>query len=195
MELSLTPGKPTLGPIPNTLGFDKRPVAPEGSSDAWLYLVGEAPGGKEAELGRPFVGPAGEALRDMMHEAEIDFSRVRLANAIPFRPIERSTRDRLRNRRPTQMELHTYGQSVLSDVAKVKPAVIVALGKSAAMLFGVSTPVEQARKHAVLFDRTPVHVTYHPSYVLRFGGKGSRLWKSAVRDLNRSWIEAQTRTH
>jgi uracil-DNA glycosylase family 4 len=139
MELSLTPGKPTLGPIPNTLGFDKRPVAPEGSSDAWLYLVGEAPGGKEAELGRPFVGPAGEALRDMMHEAEIDFSRVRLANAIPFRPIERSTRDRLRNRRPTQMELHTYGQSVLSDVAKVKPAVIVALGKSAAMLFGVST--------------------------------------------------------
>jgi len=70
--------------------------------------------------------------------------------------------------------------------------VIVALGKSAALLFGVSTPVEQARTHAVLFDRTPVHVTYHPSYVLRFGGKGSRLWKSAVRDLNRSWIEAQT---
>jgi DNA polymerase len=122
-----------------------------------------------------------------------DFSRVRLANAIPFRPIERSPRGRLRNRTPTQSELRTFGQSVLSDVAKVKPAVIVALGKSAAILFGVSTPIEQARKHAVLFDGTPVRVTYHPSYVLRFGGKGSRLWKSTVRDLNRSWIEAQTR--
>lgn len=62
----MTPAKPTLGPTFDTLGFDKRPVAPEGSSDACLYLVGEAPGGKEAELGRPFVGPAGEALRDMM---------------------------------------------------------------------------------------------------------------------------------
>ena len=90
----------------------------------------------------------------MMREAGIDFSRVRLANAIPYRPIERSTRGRLRNRTPTRTELRTYGQSVLSDVATVKPAVIVALGKSAAMLFGVSIPVEQARKHDVLFDHT-----------------------------------------
>jgi uracil-DNA glycosylase len=188
----VTPAKPTLGSASDMLGFDKRAVAPEGSTDACLYLVGEAPGGKEAELGRPFVGPAGEALRDMMREAGTDFSRVRLANAIPFRPIERSPRGRLRNRTPTQSELRTFGQSVLNDVAKVKPAVIVALGKSAATLFGVSTTIEQARKHAVLFDGTPVRVTYHPSYVLRFGGKGSRLWKSTVRDLNRSWIEAQT---
>jgi len=187
----VTPAKPTLGPIPDTLSFDQRPVAPEGSSDACLYLIGEAPGGKEAELGRPFVGPAGEALRDMMLEAGIDFSCVRLANAIPYRPIERCTRLRLTNRTPTRTELRTYGQSVLSDVATVKPSVIVALGKSAAILFGVSTPVGRARKHAALFDRTPVHVTYHPSYVLRFGGKGSRLWRSVVRDLNRSWIEAQ----
>jgi uracil-DNA glycosylase len=186
----VTPAKPTLPPTPD-IGFDRRPVAPEGSLDACLYLVGEAPGGKEAELGRPFVGPAGEALRDMMREAGINFSRVRLANAIPFRPIQRSTRDRLRNRTPTQTELRTYGQSVLHDIAKVKPAVIVVLGKSASMLFGVSTPIEQARKQAVLFDCTPVRATYHPSYVLRFGGKGSRLWKSVVRDLNRSWIEAQ----
>jgi uracil-DNA glycosylase len=99
----------------------------------------------------------------MMREAGIDFSRVCLANAIPYRPIELSTRDRLRNRTPTQTELHTYGQSMLSDVTEVKPAVIVALGKSPATLFGVSTPVEQARKHAVLFERTPVHVTHHPN--------------------------------
>jgi DNA polymerase len=127
----------------------------------------------------------------MMREAGIDFSRVRLANAIPYRPIERSTRVRVRNRTPTRTELRTYGQAVLSDVATVKPAVIVALGKSASMLFGLSIPVEQARKHAVLFDRTPVHVTYHPSYVLRFGGKGSRLWKSGVRDLKDCWLQAQ----
>ena len=54
-------------------------------------LVGEAPGRQEAEIA-DFVGPVGGALRDMMREAGIDASRVRLANAIPFRPIERSQR-------------------------------------------------------------------------------------------------------
>ena len=72
----MTPAKPMLPTSPD-IGFNRRPVAPEGSPDACLYLVGEAPGGKEAELGRPFVGSAGEALRDMMREAGIDFSRVR----------------------------------------------------------------------------------------------------------------------
>ena len=77
---------------PARLRFDDRAVAPEGRLDACLYLVGEAPGRQEAEIGRPFVGPVGGALRDMMREAGIDASRVRLANAIPFRPIERSQR-------------------------------------------------------------------------------------------------------
>ena len=187
----MTSAKPTLPPTPD-IGFDKRHVAPEGSSNACLYLVGEAPGGKEAELGRPFVGPAGEALRDMMREAGIDFSRIRLANAIPFRPIERSGRDRLRNRTPTQTELRTYGQSVLSDITEVKPAVICALGKSAATLFGIARQIDKARKQSLGFQGTPVRVTYHPSYVLRFGGKGSPLWRSAVRDLKRCWLQAQT---
>jgi uracil-DNA glycosylase len=187
----VTSARPTPSPTPDPLRFDQRPVTPEGSSDACLYLIGEAPGGKEAELGRPFVGPAGEALRDMMRTAGIDFARVRLANAIPYRPIERSTRVRVRNRTPTRTELRTYGQAVLSDVLAVKPAVICALGKSAATLFGIAAEIDTARKRSFRFQGTPVRVTYHPSYVLRFGGEGSRLWKSAVRDLKRCWLQAQ----
>ena len=83
------------------LRLGDRAVAPEGSLNARLYLIGEAPGRREAELGRPFVGPVGAALRDMMREAGIDVSEVRLANAIPFRPIERSPEGRIRNRRPS----------------------------------------------------------------------------------------------
>ena len=169
----MTPAKPTPGPSPTRSVSTKRPVAPEGSSNACLYLVGEAPGAKEAELGRPFVGPAGEALRDMMREAGIDFSRVRLANAIPYRPIERSTRGRLRNRTPTRTELRTYGQSVLSDVATVKPAVIVALGKSAAMLFGV---VDTGRAGSEA--RRPVRPHQSTSPITRATFSGS-----AVKDL------------
>jgi uracil-DNA glycosylase len=125
-----------------------------------------------------------------MREAGVDFSRIRLANAIPFRPIERSARNRLRNREPTRTELRTYGQSVLSDITEVKPAVICALGKSAAT--SSASPGRSTRRASRASDlRGPVRVTYHPSYVLRFGGKGSRLWKSAVQDLKRCWLQAQ----
>ena len=175
----------------NRLRLDDRAVAPEGSLNARLYLVGEAPGSQEAETGRPFVGPVGAALRDMMHEAGIDVSRVRLANAIPFRPVERSPGGRVRNRRPTDKELRIYGQSVLVDIVKVQPKLIGALGRSAAMLFGSSIPVRRSRARILQFQNMPVRFTYHPGFVLRFGGRGSPLSRSAVRDLKRFWNEAQ----
>ena len=175
----------------NRLRLDDRAVAPEGSLNARLYLVGEAPGREEAETGRPFVGPVGAALRDMMHEAGIDVSWVRLANAIPFRPVERSPGGRVRNRRPTDKELRIYGQSVLVDIVKVQPKLIGALGRSAAMLFGSSIPVRRSRARIRQFQNMPVRFTYHPGFVLRFGGRGSPLSRSAVRDLKRFWNEAQ----
>ena len=51
----------------------------------------------------------------------------------------------------------------------------LALGKSAAMLFGASTPVQRSRKRTFRFRNTPVHITYHPGFVLRL--------RSAVGDL------------
>jgi uracil-DNA glycosylase family 4 len=175
------------------LRLDDRAVAPEGSLNARLYLVGEAPGRREAETGRPFVGPVGAALREMMREAGIDVSRVRLANAVPFRPIERSAGGRVRNRRPTDKELRIYGQSVLVDIVNVQPKLIGALGRSAAMLFGASIPVQRSLARSLQFQNIPVRLTYHPGFVLRFGGRGSPLWRSAVRDLKKFWNEAQHR--
>jgi DNA polymerase len=171
--------------------FDKRAVAAEGSTGACLYLVGEAPGRREAVTGRPFVGPAGQALRDMMRESGVDASQVRLANAIPFRPVERSQTGSDRNRRPTKQELEIYGRLVLADIASVRPRFIGALGRSAAALFGAPMPVKQARGRHFQFRGIPVRVTYHPAFVLRFGGRGSRLWRSTVLDLSRFWSEAR----
>jgi DNA polymerase len=187
----MTAGKSAPASTVDPLRFDNRQVPPEGCREACLYLVGEAPGKKEAEAGRPFVGHVGEALRDMMREAGINFARVRLANVIPFRPIERSSHDRLRNRTPTQTELRIYGQFVLDDLLVVRPAVICALGKSAASLFGISGQIDKARKRRFEFQGMAVRVTYHPGYVVRFGGEGSQLWKSAVRDLKGSWLQAK----
>lgn len=160
---------------------------PEGSQAPQVYLVGEAPGRQEAEAGRPFVGPAGTALRDMIREAGMEDAQVRLSNALPFRPIERSAKRGLRNRRPTEKELRDYGPIVLADITSVRPKLIIALGKSAASLFGASTTIENARRQVLCFQDMPVRITYHPGFVLRFGGRGSRLWRTAVRDLRTYW--------
>jgi DNA polymerase len=73
----------------------------------------------------------------------------------------------------------------------VQPKVIGALGRSAAMLFGITTPIERSRRRTFQFRNVPVRITYHPGFVLRFGGRGSALWRSAVRDLRSLWNEAR----
>lgn len=88
-------------------------------------------------------------------------------------------------------DLGIYGPLVLADIARVRPKVICALGKSAAALFGVVMPIGQARGRRFQFEGFPVRVTYHPAFVLRFGGKSSRLWKSTVSDVSRFWREAR----
>jgi DNA polymerase len=90
-------------------------------------------------------------------------------------------------------ELETYGPLVLADIASVRPKLIGVLGKSAAALFGALMPIAQARGRRFEFHGIPVRVTYHPGFVLRFGGRESRLWRSAVLDLSRFWSEVQTR--
>lgn len=81
------------------VGFDARAVEPEGcASRPRLYVVGEAPGAKEMAVGRPFVGSTGQALRDMLIEAKVDPALLRLANAIPLRPIDRRNGNRSRGR-------------------------------------------------------------------------------------------------
>jgi len=177
---------------PDPRRFDARAVMPEGSLLPRVYLVGEAPGHQEAEAGRPFVGPAGAALRDMMREAGMRESKIRLANAIPFRQIERSTRPGLRNRRPTEKEIRDYGPIVLDDIFSVRPKLIIALGRSAASLFGISTTINCARKRVFRLEGIPVRITYHPGFVLRFGGRGSQLWRTAVRDLRTYWKPSPT---
>ena len=177
---------------PDPRRFDARVVLPEGSVAPRVYLVGEAPGRQEAEAGRPFVGRAGIALRDMIHEAGMNESQIRLANALPFRPIRRSTKRGLRNRKPTGNELRDYGPIVLADIASVRPKLIIALGKSAAWLFGASMTIDRARRKVLRFQGIPVRITYHPGFVLRFGGRGSQLWRTAVRDLCTYWKQGSS---
>lgn len=176
--------------------LDRRRVAPEGPfRRPRLYLIGEAPGAEEAEQGRPFVGPAGSALRKMLEQAGIDLGQVRLANVIPFRPIEYSKGRKLRNRTPTLEEIDRYGAAVLADIRRSRPGVVVALGSTAARLFGASRSIRASRKAKLQFDGCPLRITFHPAYARRFGGSNGDLWRKTVADLSRAWEESAVHLH
>jgi uracil-DNA glycosylase family 4 len=170
----------------------RRRVAPDGLfRRPRLYLVGEAPGAEESAIGRPFVGPAGRALREMLEEAGIDPKQVRMANAIPFRPMVHSKGRKPRNRSPTIDEVGRYGAEVLADVRRSKPEVIVALGSTAARLFGEQRSIQAARSARLELEDHPLRVTFHPAYARRFGGRDGDAWRQAVADLRRAWDESE----
>jgi DNA polymerase len=172
--------------------LDRRRVAPEGLfRQPRLYLVGEAPGSEESAQGRPFVGPAGRALREMLEEAGIDAKRVRLANAIPFRPITYSRDQKPRTRSPTIEEVDRLGAAVLTDIRRSRPGMIIGLGSAAARLFGESRSIQAARKARLQFEDHPLRITFHPAYARRFGGRKGNAWRQAVADLRRAWASAR----
>jgi uracil-DNA glycosylase len=178
------------------IDLDRRRVAPEGRHRRpRLYVVGEAPGAEECAQGKPFVGPSGRALREMLEEAGIEPRQVRLANAIPFRPVRISRDRKPRNRSPTIGEVEHYGAAVLADIRRSRPRMILALGSMAARLFGGSRSIQAARKARLQFENYPLRVTFHPAYVRRFGGRNGAAWRQAVRDLRKAWAEAAVGRH
>ena len=125
-----------------------------------------------------------------MKESGIDPQQVRLANAIPFRPIAYSKDRKPRNRSPTIEEVDRYGAALLNDIRRSKPSVIVALGSTASRLFGKSQSIRVTRKAKLQFEGRPLRITFHPAYVRRFGGRNGDAWRQTVADLRQAWEES-----
>lgn len=99
------------------------PVLGEGYSDANIMFVGEGPGKKEAETGKPFVGPSGEVLDEMLAHIELEREDVFMTNIL----LDRAPG----NRDPIQEELEYYGKYLDRLIAIIEPRVIVPLGRFA----------------------------------------------------------------
>jgi DNA polymerase len=133
-------------------------VAPEGPRDARVVLVGEAPGEREDETGRPFVGRAGGILDRAMATAGVDRRVVLVTNAAKCRPPG--------NRRPTAEELAACRPALLEDLGRAD--LVVALGASA--LTAITGGKEEVGKVANV-ERTieiggrsvTLLPTYHPA--------------------------------
>jgi DNA polymerase len=143
-------------------------VPGEGRRQAHLMLVGEQPGDKEDLAGKPFVGPAGQVLDRALAEAEIPRTEVFVTNAVKHFKHEMRGKRRL-HKRPNAYEIERCKIWLELERGTVKPAVIVALGATAARsLFG--RPVTIAKlcgRMLELPDGTAALVTIHPSFLLR----------------------------
>ncbi|MFT3690333.1 UdgX family uracil-DNA binding protein [Paenirhodobacter sp.] len=156
----------------------------EGAPGARLMLVGEQPGDREDLEGRPFTGPAGQLLRAMMAEAGLDPAAVWLTNAVKHFKFAPRGKQRL-HQNPDRGEIVQCRWWLGLELAFVRPALVMALGASAAFaLTGDDAPLGPRRGGIETgLHGGPVLISGHPSAILRQGD--GRLRAELVRDLRR----------
>ena len=144
----------------------------QGDAAAELAFVGEGPGYHEDQSGMAFVGKAGELLTKMIEAMGVTRDEVFIANVVKCRPPE--------NRTPAADEMATCLPFLQEQLAIIKPKVICALGKTAALGLGLIGPDDSLGKNRGRFhdwQGTPVMVTYHPAYLLRTPGDKREAWE------------------
>jgi uracil-DNA glycosylase len=156
---------------------------------ARLMFVGEQPGNDEDLQGRPFVGPAGRLLDQAMSEAGIDRTQTYITNVVKHFKFEERGKRRI-HKKPNSVEVSACLPWLESEIALVKPDIVVALGATAAQaLLGSTFRVTQHRgeflKSKLIDSR--VMATVHPSSLLRAPDPKTRRreYRRFVEDLSR----------
>src|SRR5438093_5434453 len=147
----------------------------EGPARATVMLVGEQPGDAEDLAGHPFVGPAGKLLDRALTEAGIDRRVVYVTNVVKHFKFEPRGKRRI-HAKPNSAEIAACRPWLETEIALVKPHVLVCLGATAAQaLLGKSFKVTQHRGSFVPSPLAPrVTATVHPSSILRPNDHGTR---------------------
>jgi DNA polymerase len=138
-------------------------VLGEGNPHATVMFIGEAPGQKEDELKRPFVGAAGQFLDELLSGIGLKRADVYISNVVKYRPPE--------NREPTPQEKEQCMPWLMLEIALIKPRVIVPLGRHALGHFfqklSITAGHGQPQK---LTDALTIFPIYHPAAALHNGG-------------------------
>lgn len=152
---------PTCQSLPIEAQGATRIVYGEGNPNSPLMFIGEAPGKKEDELGRPFVGRSGELLTQTLQSLGIQRSDVFITNVVKCRPPN--------NRMPTPLEVAIYKKLILlPEINIINPKIIVTLG-SIALKALLDTPlgITKIRGKLQISHDLAILPTYHPAYILR----------------------------
>jgi len=142
------------------------PVIGEGSHDARIMFVGEAPGKNEALTARPFCGAAGKILDQLLASIGVARADVYITNIVKDRPPE--------NRDPLPEEVKIYGPFLDRQIAIIRPKVIATLGRYSMSYILDTFDVKEAspsisQNHGRVFNAQgpygEIHIVplYHPA--------------------------------
>jgi uracil-DNA glycosylase family 4 len=158
-----------------------------GNPTAELMFVGEGPGADEDRQGLPFVGAAGELLTKIIQAIEKTREEVYIANVVKCRPPG--------NRDPQPDEVATCRGYLDRQIALVRPKILVALGRVAALTLlgnevGNDAPIGRMRGQWFQVQGIPTMVTYHPAALLRNPALKRPTWEDMqqVRDFLRGSV-------
>lgn len=164
------------------------PVPFSGPSPAALVVVGEAPGKQEDTASEPFVGPAGQLLRSMMRQAGHDLSTTMFCNAASCYPIDHEGKGRA----PSPLELDACRPNLDTQLELSEAKHVLLVGAVAMGVFKKGVKISEVRGRPFWLDATKHSLgerlafpIYHPSYVLRRGGEGSKEADLTIDDLRK----------
>ena len=133
-------------------------VPGEGPEDAEIMFIGEAPGWYEDQQGRPFVGPAGKYLDELLASIGLKREQVYIANVIKSRPPE--------NRDPLSSEVTACRQWLERQIELICPKMIVTLGRYSMTMFFAGKRISKIHGTAQKRDNIIYYAMYHPAAAL-----------------------------
>ena len=135
-----------------------RVVPGEGPEDADIMFIGEAPGWHEDQQGRPFVGPAGLFLEQLLASINLKRGQVYISNVIKCRPVG--------NRDPLPSEIHNCRKWLDRQIELIRPKIIVTLGRYSMALFFPGKSISKIHGTAQKRDNIIYYAMYHPAAAL-----------------------------
>jgi len=138
--------------------YRTKAVPGEGPEDAEIVFVGEAPGWHEDQQGRPFVGPAGQYLEQLLASIGLTRQQVYITNIIKTRPPE--------NRDPLPAEIQNCCQWLERQIELIRPRMIVTLGRYSMAMFFPGKSISKIHGTAQKRDGIIYFAMYHPAAAL-----------------------------
>ena len=139
-------------------------VFADGNIQSPIMIVGEGPGQKEDELGKPFVGDAGNLLNKMLKAINVNRDKIYITNVVNYRPPN--------NRKPEPNEINRYSEFLKEHISIINPKILILMGSTAMeAILGSNKKISQERgqwKEIIIKQKNyKTIVTFHPAYLLR----------------------------
>lgn len=158
----------------------------DGNIDAPIMIIGEAPGREEEDAKKPFIGPAGKLLDEMLYSIGLKREEnIYLCNLINWRPPA--------NREPSKEEIAISLPFLTRHIELKKPKMIIMVGAvSTCAVLNSKDGISKLRKtaHEIeinidgLMQKIPCFAIYHPAYLMRRPAEKANTWQDLLKIRN-----------